>query len=146
MINILLSVLGTLGFCAILNVRKKSIIYVIIGSFISAFVYEILFNYYMLDTFISSFFASFSIGIYSEIIARLKKMPSTVIFLPSSIPLLPGGSLYYAMNNLVLKNNKAFIKYAIDTLNTGAGIALGALATMICVFIIRNLRKKQKEP
>ena len=139
--NIILCVLGTLGFCPVLNVKKRSIIYVAFGAFISAFIFETLCKKYGFDLFIASFFASLSIGIYSEIIARIKKAPSTVFFLPCSIPLLPGSSMFYAMNYLVLKDYTAFKANLFDAANISFGIALGAVATMIILFVIRKFRK-----
>lgn len=145
MIKIALSILGTLGFCPILNVPKNKIIWVTLGAAISASIFETLYSNFGFGIFISTFAAALTIGVYSEIIARIIKTPSTVILLPSTIPLLPGGSLFYAMNNLVSGSTNHFIKYAVETINTGVGIALGAVGASICVMIIRYFRKNSKE-
>lgn len=139
MFNILLSILGTFGFCSILNVPKNKIIWIIIGSFISAAAYEILNVLLEFSVFISTMIAAFCIGIFSEIIARTVKTPATVILLPSTIPLLPGGSLYYAMSYLVHSDYKMFVHYAFQTINTGFGIAIGAVLTAIVIKLIYAL-------
>lgn len=123
---------------------KDKIIFAAIGAFISASVYEIL-TYYSLSIFISTAIAAFAIGIYSEITARIKKTPATVILLPSTIPLLPGGTLYYAMSFLMHNEYKKFIQYAVETINTGFGIAVGAIATSILIQIIRYIKNKRKD-
>lgn len=138
MISIISSILGTLGFCAILNVPKSKIIWVGIGAAISASIFEVLYSLKNFGVFTATVIAAIAIGIYSEIIARIIKTPSTVILLPSTIPLLPGGSLYYAMSYLVAGSYKNFMHYAIETINTGCGIAVGAIVTSIVIKVILN--------
>ena len=43
-------------------------------------------------------FIAILITIYSEIWARILKTPATTVLMPTVIPLIPGGSLYYAMD------------------------------------------------
>lgn len=136
MISIISSIFGTLGFCAILNVPKRKIIWVGIGAAISASIYEILYSFESFGAFTATMIAALAIGIYSEIIARVIKTPSTVILLPSTIPLLPGGTLYYAMSYLVASDYENFMHYAIETINTACGIAVGAIVTSIAVKLI----------
>jgi uncharacterized membrane protein YjjB (DUF3815 family) len=82
--------------------------------------------------------AALAIGIYSEIMARIIKTPSTIILLPSTIPLLPGGSLYYTMSYLVAGNWEKFGHYAVETISTASGIAVGAIITSIGIKLILN--------
>lgn len=140
MIGVVLSILGTLGFCAILNAPTKKIIWIIIGSAISAGVFQVMRYNLSFSLFVSTASASFLAGLYSEIIARVKKTPSTVILLPSTIPLLPGASLYYAMSYLVSNNFDVFLSYAAETLSIGVGIAAGAIGTSIILMIIRHIK------
>ncbi|MFR5876629.1 MAG: threonine/serine exporter family protein [Eubacterium sp.] len=136
MISIISSILGTLGFCAILNVPKRKIIWVIIGAAISASIFEVLYSFEKFSIFTATMLAAMAIGIYSEIMARKTKTPATVILLPSTIPLLPGGSLYYAMSYLVAGNHESFAQYAAETISTGCGIAVGAIVTSIALKLI----------
>lgn len=136
MTSIISSILGTLGFCAILNVPKRKIIFVVIGAAISASIFEILYSLESFGIFTATMIAAIAIGIYSEIMARIIKTPSTVILLPSTIPLLPGGSLYYAMSYLVAGDHKNFLYYAAETISTACGIAVGAIVTSIALKLV----------
>lgn len=124
---------------------KDKIIFAGIGAFLSASVQDYLITCLGFTIFTSTAAAAFAIGIYSEITARMKKTPATVILLPSTIPLLPGGSLYYAMSFLMNSEYNKFIKYAVETINTGFGIAVGTILTSILIQIIYYLKGKRKD-
>ena len=53
------------------------------------------------------------ITIYSEIWARVLKTPATTILMPTVIPLIPGGSLYYAMDAALRHDAPEFILKAV---------------------------------
>ena len=74
------------------------------------------------------------------LISRLKKLPTTVILMPSTIPLLPGSSIYYTMLYAITSDNDKFLNYAKSTVLTGLGISLGAV---IATVIIKILSKKR---
>jgi uncharacterized membrane protein YjjB (DUF3815 family) len=139
MINIILCISGTFGFCAVLNVPKNKIIPICIGATISATIFEVLYNVADMGTVISTTTATLAIGIYSEAMARILKTPATVILLPSTIPLLPGGTLYYAMSYLVAGAYEDFLYYAKETIYTGFSIAIGSIITAIAVKLIYTI-------
>lgn len=133
--------MGTLGFCYVLNAPIKKIPFIIIGAFISASIFELL-NSNGISIFLSTMAASTAIGIYCEAVARIIKTPTTVILLPSTVPLLPGGSLYYTMRNLITGDTEGFIAFAVETILIGFGIAIGNIITSIIMQIILNRHKK----
>lgn len=138
--NILLCVFGTVGFCVVLNVPKNKIFSVIIGAFFCSFTFEMLFEYTTLGIFACTLTAVIVAHTYSEIIARILKTPSTVILIPSTVPLLPGGYLFYAMSYLVTGNKAAFIYNARQTALVAFAIALGSVITLIVLNIIRRVK------
>ena len=100
MFKAILCVIGTAGFCIILNVSKSKFLPAVLGGVVSAFTAALLENNGagLFKTILVSMIA---LCAYSEIAARLLKAPVSVIMIPGSIPLLPGGSLYYMMRYLV---------------------------------------------
>lgn len=138
--NILLCVLGTVGFCIVLNVPKSKILSVIIGAFACSFTFEMLFEYTPLGIFAGTLTAVVVAHTYSEIIARILKTPSTVILIPSTVPLLPGGYLFYAMRALVTGDKNAFGYNARQTALVAFAIALGSVITLIVLNIIRRIK------
>lgn len=141
MFEVITCVLGTLGFCVILNVSKRKLFYSVFGGLISSVLLVLLTNLGA-GTFEAVFISMLVISVYSEALSRITKTPANIILLPASIPLLPGGSLYYMMSFLVHFDRENFVFYAKETALTGLGIALGAVVISIIVKII-NSRKKQ---
>lgn len=138
--SILLCVLGTVGFCVVLNVPKSKVLSVVIGAFLCSLVFEMLFEYTPLGIFASTLIAVIVAHTYSEIIARILKTPSTVILIPSTVPLLPGGYLFYAMSGLVSGDKSAFAHNARQTALVAFAIALGSVVTLIVLGIIRRTK------
>lgn len=140
MFKAILCVIGTAGFCIILNVSKSKFLPAVLGGVVSAFTAALLENNGagLFKTILVSMIA---LCAYSEIAARLLKAPVSVIMIPGSIPLLPGGSLYYMMSYLVHFDSYMFYHYAAETVITGLGIALGAVIVSIAVKIIAVISK-----
>ena len=64
------------------------------------------------------------ITIYSEIWARVLNTPATTILMPTVIPLIPGGSLYYAMDAALRHDAPEFILKAKKAIGLAAGIMI----------------------
>ena len=77
------------------------------------------------NIFVACLFASVICTLYSEILARINKIPVTVVLIPSVIPLIPGSSLYYAMSSLVQRDLEDGWFYGKLTFQYALGIALG---------------------
>lgn len=123
-----------------LNVPKSKILSVIIGAFACSFTFEMLFEYTPLGIFAGTLTAVVVAHTYSEIIARILKTPSTVILIPSTVPLLPGGYLFYAMSALVTGDKNAFGYNSRQTALVAFAIALGSVITLIVLNIIRRIK------
>ncbi len=134
MFKALLCVLGTVGFCVVLNVSKSRFAVAVTGGAVSAFTFALLENAGA-GIFKATLIAMIALCAFSELAARLVKTPASVIMIPGSIPLLPGGSLYYMMSFLVHFDIEMFFHYAAETVLTGLGIALGAVIVSIAVKI-----------
>lgn len=135
--EIITCVIGTLSFAVLLKVPKDLLFYATFGGLISASI-----SYFLESTgknvFIASLFAMAAVAVYSEIIARIRKTPATVILLPSTIPLLPGSTIYYAMQNAVNGNTQNFNYYAAQTAKTATGLGLGAVIVTVLVKFVSS--------
>ena len=139
--EIITSFIGTFGFSLALNVRGKKAFIPSIGGGLSWCLYLLL-RYFEVSDFISYLFASMFVTAFSEIMAQITKTPSTVYLLPASIPLLPGGSLFYTMSYFVGKNNELFLKYANETLHTAFALASGVIVVSVITINLRKLNRK----
>ena len=77
--------------------------------------------------------AAMAVTVYSEIFARIVKMPVSVIYTPTVIPLIPGSHLYYCMRGFVTDVHADFVKYGEMLLEDALGIVLGTLIVLTVV-------------
>lgn len=142
-IQILTCVLGTIGFAVTMKVPKKTLIYIALGGLISAGIERTMSLFF--NDFISCLAAMIILSFYCEIISRIIKSPTTVTLMPSTIPLLPGSSIYYTMFWAINGDKELMSSYASSTLLTGLGIALGAVISTAVVKFILIFRSELKK-
>ena len=82
--------------------------------------------------------------VYAEVFARVIKTPTTTFLVPSLIPLIPGGALYYTMNYALNEQWASFGAKALYTLELAAALALGIIAvttlTRMTIVAIRYVK------
>ena len=135
------AMIGTLGFCLLFKIKRDKIIYGVIGGTISTVIYLICIQAGM-DLLIQNFIPTVVATIYTEIIARVVKAPTTVFLFPAIIPLTPGGSLYYTMRAIVDGNMAEAKTVGKQTMVIALGIALGVLLVSL-VFSRFSYKKEQ---
>lgn len=133
-LEIICCVAGSLAFAVIMKVPKNSLFFVAIGATLSSAIERMLADFY--GDFIACLTSMICLSFFCELIARTIKEPTTVILMPSTIPLLPGSSIYYAMFYAIQSNTNLFLSYAKATLYAGLGIALGAVISSTLIKII----------
>lgn len=139
-IEIISCVVGTIAFSIIMRVPKNSLIIIAVGSTISATIERIITGLY--GDFTGCLISMVCLSFYCELMARIVKIPTTVILMPSTIPLLPGSSIYYAMFYATQSDTKLFVKYIKSTLYAGLGIALGAVISSTVIKIINYYKTR----
>ena len=83
--------------------------------------------------------SSFS-AFYAELLARLRKAPGVLFFIPSVIPLVPGSNLYYTMHAMAVRDWPTAKLNAVLTLEYALAIALGLSVMWALLSMIRKLR------
>ncbi len=142
MIKLLWAMLGSLGFGIIFNVNRNKLFPVMIGGFLNYFVYYIILRITN-NIFLSAAFCAIVTSLYSECLALMLKCPTTIFILTGLIPSVPGSSLFYTMQNLVLKNTNEALKQGIITIEVILGIVSGMLFAS-AVMVILNTKKKKR--
>ena len=110
-IQIIAAFFGSLGFALLFNLRGQWLFFTALGGGLSWCVYLIsgsFISHYERQYFAAAFF----LGIYSELMARKTKSPSTLYLVVGMIPLIPGAALYYMMRNAIQTNFKMFAERA----------------------------------
>ena len=76
------------------------------------------------------FLATLVLTLYAEVMARVRKAPATVFLVPGTIPMVPGGSLYYTMRHAVLGEWEDFFVQGLHTILLAGAIAGGVVCMM----------------
>lgn len=135
--------LGALGFAVFFNIKPKHVPFAAIGGAIATLVYALI-DMAGINLFVSNFVATLVCVIYSTFMARALKTPSMVFITASIIPLVPGGSLFYTMSNLILGNSAAARLYGLNTMQVALGIAGGIVIESLILSIITKLSSAKR--
>ena len=76
---------------------------------------------------LAGFIATVAITVYSEIMARIHKVPVTGYLLIALLPMVPGGGIYYTMEYCIAGNTQMFLETGLHTLGIAGALALGIL-------------------
>ena len=142
-IHLVTAGIGALGFSLLFHVRKELLPAAALGGFLDWGVYmlaESFFGGVFLPSVVAATFAS----LYAEGMARVKKTPATVLYIPALIPLIPGGSLYYTMSYAVMSQWDMVRHYGASTAYCALGIAVGMSLVLSVEFTVRKLKAGTK--
>ena len=147
MLMVIASFFGSLGFAVLYNTRGRRIL---IPAFGGAFFWAVylVFVHYVNNEYLGFFVVAILITIYSEIWARILKTPATTVLMPTVIPLIPGGALYYAMDAALRGDMILFAEKAKAALGLAVALAAGIMVVTsmrwpvdrLIRFCIRGLR------
>lgn len=135
-VQLITSLFGSAAFAVLFRIRLKHLPVAMIGGGIAYFIYYVI-NYCFSSVFAAAFIASAVSAIYAEACARFQEAPTIIFVLPCAIPIVPGGSLYRTMFNLISQNTELAAQYLLETLKITIGIA-GGLAAVSLIFHLVN--------
>ena len=95
-IQILASFCGSLGFGFLFNIRGKKLLFAALGGLLSWLLFLVL-GLSPASEAVRYFLVAAALTLYSEIMARVLKTPTTTFCIVSLIPMVPGSALYYSM-------------------------------------------------
>ena len=131
-LSVIASFFGSLGFAILYNTRGRRIWIPAVGGAVFWAVY-LIFMHFVNNEYLGFFFVAILITIYSEIWARILKTPATTVLLPTVIPLIPGGALYYAMD--------AALRADVELFAVKSKLAIGlAIALAAGIMVVTSLR------
>lgn len=145
LIQILSAGVAGIGFAMIFHIRPKHLPASFLGAALGWFLY-LLTKQVWNSNAIGMMFAALGVTVYSEIGARVLRMPVSVIYSPAIIPLIPGGHLYYCMRGFVTDSHTDFVKYGSMLLEDTLSIVLGTMVvlTFVSAFVQKRKRKSRK--
>lgn len=131
--------IGTLGFAVGNNIKGWRLIVSALGGALAWFSYLMILHFSKSMLF-SVFFSALLVSIYSEVIAKLRKVPVTSFVICGIIPLVPGSGMYYSM----LKYTQGKINAAMQQMLDVFMIAVAIAAAMALVSSITALFQEVK--
>lgn len=129
-VQVLMGAIGSLGYAVLFNIRGIKLFFAMLGGAIGWAVYLLLGGTYPNDQ-MQYMLAAMAATLYAEVLARIMRVPVTVFCVSSLIPLIPGGSLYYAMAYCIQGDNAGFYQRGMYTLTVAVMLALGIMAVMM---------------
>lgn len=141
---ILYTFLGTMSIAAGMGVKKKYIAICGVGGVLTWFLCKVGENI-LYERIIGVLVSSFCITIYSEILARALKTPTTVFLSPAIVPILPGRSLFYSIKNLISRDFNIAFDMGFNTLMTSCAISMGIVLASAIVTLLESVFKRVKK-
>lgn len=146
LIKIVAGAISTLGFAILFRLKPSHWPFAVVDGLLACVCY-FAFTELFGGNFLPNLLAAFVASSFAELFARICKAPATVFIFPGCIALVPGGTLYYAMSNLLSENREAAIEFFMTTLTVGIGIGGGIIAASllrVTVNAMANRLKKKK--
>ena len=125
-VSIAASFFGSLGFAVLYNTRGWRVLIPSLGGAAFWGLY-LLFLHYINNEYLGFFIAAILITVYAEIWARILKTPATTVLMPTVIPFIPGGALYYAVSAALRMDIPVFAVKARSALGLAVALAAGIM-------------------
>ena len=85
----------------------------------------------------STLAASLFVSVYAEVMARIRKCPTSAYLVVSYFPLVPGFTIYQAMDYGIRGDIQLFLETFIKTFGIAGCIALGTLLVSTFIHILQ---------
>ena len=110
------------AFSVFFNLNRKWMPLTCLGGALGWFIYLVI----GLQSDVYGYFAAtVVIAVYSEVMARVCRVPVTLFLTVGILPLVPGGGMYYTMKYCVSGDAQMFMETGIHTLALAGAIAIG---------------------
>lgn len=142
------ALIGTLGFSLLFGLQYKRLLASSAGGVFVWLIFASIRFLMPYNDFLCNFIPAIFGTAYSQVMAKVLKVPSTMFIFTSLIVLVPGGKLYYTMSNIIHGNFSSAISYALDTLEIAVAIAFGIVIIMVITKVITyiiNKRNREKK-
>lgn len=145
-IQLFTAFLGSLGYCLLFHLRTQLLLPAALGGLLNWGIYLAL-ELQMESAFFPCLIAAAVSALYAEGMAKWLRAPATLFLVPSVIPSVPGGSLFYAMSSAVQGQWTEAGDYGFQTAQCVLAIAAGiSLVWALYGMALQLLRRKEKRP
>lgn len=142
-IMLLTAAISTLGFSILFYVHPRRLFVATLGGVLACGVY-LLAGHFLGGELLPNMLGALVGAGFSEIMARVTKVPVPVYMVPSVIPLVPGSGLYETMFSIVTADYATAASAGMRTLEMALGIAGGIVIASVLGIFIRPGRWSRK--
>ena len=139
--------LGSMGYCLLFHLRSQLLLPAALGSVLNWGVYLLL-EPRLGSAFYACLIASAAAALYAEMMPKRLRAPANLFLVPSVMPSIPGGSLFYAMSSAVRgqwAEARAFgFRTAEYALAIAAGISLVWAVYGMAQQMIRAIKQRKQ--
>lgn len=139
-IQILMAVIGAVGYSIIFNIHGRRMIITAIGGALTWSTYLAIFRLGS-NVFLACLVATMFSMLFAEIMARVAKTPVIILVVPMLVPMIPGGDLYYMMANLVMDKSDMVRLYGQKLVMEIGAIAFGIILVSTAFQIALRVRQ-----
>lgn len=143
-VQVLTSLVGTLGFGFLFNVRGKKLLFASLGGALAWALFLVLGNWIESEP-LCYLLVSICSTLYAEFLARKLKTPVSTFAMVNLIPLVPGGALYRTTAFALGGQKEAFVENFVDTLLLSVGLSLGIVLVISFFKIKKRFHDKRKQ-
>jgi uncharacterized membrane protein YjjB (DUF3815 family) len=140
--NLVLAFIGSLCPAVLFNAERKKFFWLGLSGAIGWLVFKWMENLTG-RVILSTFAGALAVGIYSEVMARLLKSPSTVFSILGIFPLVPGLGAYNTAKFIVEGDLASASASGIETIGSAGAIAIGIMVISAVIRSNRNLKTKR---
>lgn len=121
--QIIAGALGGLGFSIVFGIRKKYMLLIALNAGLSWAVY--LAVNAVAGDFAANILSAMFCSLVAAMLAPHLKVPTVVLQMPATVPMIPGGSLYYTMYYIFSNDMGNVRHYFLSTARAIFGMAIG---------------------
>ena len=143
-VQLITAVMSSVAFAVVFKTHKRHLITVAACGLLT------FASYYFVDVMASSLFwaafiSSAVAALFSEIVARVRKMPAVVVLMPSVISTVPGGYLYRAARDFTYGSTATAWSHLAAAAAVALGIAGGIVVVTMLFGLVKDKLTKNKE-
>jgi uncharacterized membrane protein YjjB (DUF3815 family) len=142
-IKVIAGAIATFGFAILFRLKPSHWAFATLDGLLACICYFACTELFG-GNFLPNLLAAFVASVFADIFARICKAPATVFIMPGCIALVPGGTLYYAMSNLLSENRELALEHFLVTLTVGIGIGGGIIAASLLRVTFQTISIKIK--
>lgn len=135
--------IGCTGFFIVFNIHGPGGFLCALGGVLCWLTYRVSVMLGV-DNTLACFIAAFTVSVYSELMARIRKYPAISYLVISIFPIIPGAGVYYAMTYAMQGDTAAFANKGLETAAIAGVMAAGILISSTLVRLITEIIPKRK--